>query len=164
MNFSTVQPENLATPQRLNAWPLKAFPGLFATLAPPPRLARLYQAEFVGPRWLRVIAPPSLGLVGLGGWWGKRFFDETTGINIVQHGERYEPRFPIHLSREASSIDRQPSLVVRYAPECPPPWPWVVDELRQIRSTLLLGLTYLQQFPAFPLPFLLHARDNAGEI
>jgi hypothetical protein len=64
-----------ATPQlaALNRKSLGAFPALFATLAPPglDSLPGYYRGEFVGPSWLRAIAPRGLGLIHLGGWWGK---------------------------------------------------------------------------------------------
>ena len=46
---------------------------LFTSLPAPVSLAGVYRAEFVGPAWLRTLAPPSLALGGLAGWWGKAF-------------------------------------------------------------------------------------------
>ena len=56
---------------------LGAFPARFSALEQPAieNLPGYWKSHFTGPAWLRTIAPPGLGFVGLGGWWGKLFAD-----------------------------------------------------------------------------------------
>jgi hypothetical protein len=53
-----------------------------------------------------------------------------------------------------------------YPAGSPFPWPWVIDEIRQLDPTTLLGmsLTTLQWMPRLALPFLLHAQEHADGL
>ena len=150
--------------RRLNQLPLSAFKPLFASL-PPPELAKttgVFQAEFTGPGWLRKIAGPGLALVGLGGWWGKVFDGEGAGANLVRRNGALQRIFPVQVALAPSAVDGKPSLVVRYTRGCPFPWPYVVDELRCLDETGLLGLTYVNAglLRKLGLPFLLHPQEQ----
>lgn len=144
--------------------PLSAFKPLFGRLvAPHPAdLAGSYRASFVGPGWLRAVAPYGLWLGGLGGWWGKRFGADGSGTNLVQRGGQVMPKLPIFLVQQASAIDGLPVTAVLYPPYSPFPWRAVVDELRVLDPAHLLGMTYVKGLHAMPLPFLLE-RHTAGK-
>lgn len=158
--------ENILTPQALQRKPLSAFKSIFASLQAPPleQVKGVYRAEFTGPGWLRTIAPPGLGLLGLGGWQGKQFPGDGTGMNLVRRGGELQRRFPVRISEAASLVDGKPCLVIHYTPECPFPWPYVVDELRALAGGSLLGLTMVnvRGLRGLALPFLLHAQE-AGD-
>jgi hypothetical protein len=154
-----------ATPQMaaLNGKSLAAFPPLFATLAPPAldALPGFYRGEFVGPSWLRAIAPRGLGLIHLGGWWGKELAADCTGANLVRTGPRQggilRRSFPLVITTGSSAVDGRPVVAVRYPPECPFPWPHVIDELRRLDDACILGMTIVPAglLRRLPLPFLL---------
>jgi hypothetical protein len=151
-------------PAALNQLGLFDFPRLFAVLSPPPAesLRGVYQGSFVGPGWLRRLAGPLLTVSGLGGWWGKDFDDRGNAINLVMRQGRLKRRFPMLLSPGLSLLDRQPGLALRYAPENPLPWPWIVDELRSLNPGMILGMSMLKA-PALKwlaLPFVLEAQSN----
>lgn len=150
--------------QTLNRLPLRAFPGLFATLvAPAPqRVPGFYRAEFVGPGWLRAIAPRGLVLIHLGGWWGKELREDGAGFNLVRRGERLERRFTVRVATACSLIDGKPAIAVRYGADTPLPWPYVVDELRGLDDDSLLGMTIADasMLRGLPLPFLLHRTER----
>ena len=150
--------------RRLNQLPLSAFKPLFMSL-PPPELALttgVFQAEFTGPGWLRKIAGPGLALVGLGGWWGKVFDGQGAGANLVSCKGALQRIFPVQLTLAPSAVDGKPSLAVHYTHGCPFPWPFVVDELRCLDETCLLGLTYVNAglLRKLLLPFLLHPQEQ----
>ncbi len=149
-----------ASPQAadLNQRSLGAFRSLFAALPAPVAVEGRYTAEFVGPAWLRFIAPKGLWLLGLGGWCGKDFAVDGTGINLLQRGDAVIRRFPVQVALAPSLVDTQPCQAVTYPGVNPWPWPHVVDELRQLDEQTLLGLTFFKIGPLyrFPLPFLLH--------
>lgn len=137
---------------------LADFPALFAALPAPEALVGTFRAEFTGPWWLRTVAGPGLWPLGLGGWWGKQFAADGSGMNLVRRGGRLQAIFPVHLIYTHSLLDGQSCLAVRYLPECPFPWPYVVDELRWLDTATLLGMTLVDAGPLrrLPLPFLLH--------
>jgi hypothetical protein len=156
-------PENLQA-RRLNQLPLSAFKPLFVSLPPPgPALTTgAFRAEFTGPAWLRKIAAPGLALVGLGGWWGKVFDGEGAGANLVSRNNALQRIFPVQIALAPSAVDGKPSLAVHYTRGCPFPWPYVVDELRCLDETSLLGLTYVNAglLRKLCLPFLLHRQEQ----
>lgn len=149
-----------ASPQAvdLNQQSLGSFKTLFASLRAPVAVQGIYKAEFVGPTWLRFIAPKGLWLLGLGGWCGKDFAANGTGINLLQRGNAVIRRFPVQVALAPSLVDTQPCQTVIYPRVNPWPWPRVVDELRQLDERTLLGLTFFKIGPLYrlPLPFLLH--------
>lgn len=144
----------------LNGMSLQEIRELFTTLPRPDRGAvrGVYRAELAGPAWVRALAPPILAAAGLGGWWGKAFFGDGAGTNIVSRGGELRRRFPIHLVESPSALDGRPSLMVRYPAGNPPPFPLVVDELRALDEGCLLGLTYINLglLRGQSFPFLLH--------
>jgi hypothetical protein len=138
---------------------LASFKNLFASLQPPEiqSLTGVYRAEFTGPAWLRFSAPGALLLGGLGGWWGKEFNAEGAGVNLVVQGGQLVRRTPMRLVAAVSLIDGCPGLSIHYADGCPFPWPYVIDELRRLDETRLLGMTIvaLAWLRKWAFPFLL---------
>lgn len=145
--------------QELNQISLADFRQLFTSLASPARqtIQGVYQAEFVGPSWLRRVAGPGLVPLGLSGWWGKQFDDHGHGFNIVHRQGILITAMPVELIERSSQIDGQKALVVTYPHGSRFPWPWVVDELRALEGAFLLGMTLVirQPLSKLPLPFLL---------
>jgi hypothetical protein len=126
-----------------NSLSLKQFRDLFASL-PVPELASIrgvYRAVFVGPGWLRASAGPALALSGLGGWWGKEFSPYGTAVNIVLRAGKFSTRFPMKLIKAKSFIDGKDGLAVHYQAGNPFPWMFIVDELRRMDDSTLLGMT-----------------------
>ncbi|WP_337868493.1 hypothetical protein [Meiothermus sp.] len=142
----------------LNRKSLRSFQALFITLKAPAAVQGVYRAEFVGPAWLRWVAPKGLWLLGLGGWCGKDFAANGAGINLLQREDTIIRRFPVQVALAPSRVDGQPCQIVTYPAVNPWPWPSVVDELRQLDEQTLLGLTFFKMGPLarLPLPFLLH--------
>ena len=153
----------MTQPHPLTRKPLSYFKPLFATLSPPavPSLKGVYRGRFTGPAWLRASAPSSLALAGLSGWWGKIFPGDGTGHNLVLRQGKLQLRFPIRLAALPSLVDSQPGLTVQYTAECPFPWPHVIDELRCLDETCLLGLTIINLgfLRRLAFPFLLFPED-----
>jgi hypothetical protein len=100
----------------------------------------------------------------LGGWWGKDFDEQGNAINLVMRQGHMQRRYPMLLNPGLSMLDRQPGQALRYAPENPLPWPWIVDELRcfppDLQPGLLLGMSMLRTpvLRWLALPFLLEAQ------
>lgn len=142
---------------------LSAFPGRYAALQPPAeeQMPGFWKARFVGPAWLRVVAPPGLGLVGLSRWWGKHFIPEGHGENLVQRDAGVQDTLPFTWSVEPSRLDGRLSVVVRYPESSHLPWRWVVDELRQVDAQILLGMSLLRMGPRLALPFILERSRTA---
>jgi hypothetical protein len=140
----------------------------FGTLEPPdPHALRgVYQAEFVGPAWLRRMAGPTLGMAGLKGWWGKVFDPDKKAENIVARGDALLRALPMELQERESQVDGRPGVVLTYPPGSPFPWRWVVDELRQAGERQLLGLSMVNVGPLRNLtfPFLLHRREDVDGL
>jgi len=150
----------------LNQMSLREIRKLFSTLEPPPvgALVGIFQGFFVGPGILRRIWGPLLALTGLGGWWGKAFDSPGKAVNLtLQHG-RFDRRFPMAAVEQISYLDRQPGLALRYQPDTPFPWPFIVDEMRQIEAGRLLGMTLMdiRPFRQAAFPFVLEKQD-AGD-
>lgn len=148
----------LVLQRSIHAYNLSEYPKIFATLTAPQTLVGTFKAEFTGPAWLRAVAGPGLWPLGLGGWCGKQFAADGSGMNLVKRGGTVQRVFPIQLVSAPSLVDGRPCISVRYRPENPFPWPHVVDELRWLDEKTLLGLTLVNAAPLrrWPLPFLLH--------
>ena len=129
------------------------------TLSPPEpaAVAGTWDADFVGPGWLRWAGPRGVAALGLPGWEGKRFAAAPggvlEGVNLVRGGTRLEMRAVV----APSAVDGRPALVVTYGRAAPRPWRRVRDELRALDADRLLAMSLL----AIPggglgaLPFLL---------
>lgn len=132
----------------------------FCSLAPPAldRLTGAYRAEFIGPAWLRALAPPALALGGLAGWWGKTFDGQGGATNIVVRGGIQSAVLPMVVLEAPSRIDARPSLTLHYPAGSPFPWQWVIDEMRKLDDTTLLCVSMARPRPLVWLafPFLLH--------
>ncbi len=129
----------------LNRYPLRRFRGLFASLEIPEAhtLCGKYRGEFVGPRWVRIFAWPALLAAGLGGWWGKLMYVDGRAINIVCREGNFSTCHPMKFRKERSHIDRQEGLALHYQYQRDNPFLWlfVVDEIRRLDETTLLGMT-----------------------
>lgn len=147
----------------LNQYPLLKFRDLFASLRIPEAdsIRGTYRAAFVGPGWLRSAAGPALQVSGLGGWWGKEFHDDGTAINIVLRAGNFSTRFPMRFVRAGSFIDGKEGLALHYQPGNPFPWPFVVDEVRQMEGSALLGMTIanVRGLRGLAFPFILQKQD-----
>ena len=148
----------------LNQTPFGKFREIFSNLQipEPASLIGVYQASFVGPAWLRTSADPALALSGLGGWWGKEFFENGTAINIILKGGIFSNRFSMKLISTPSFIDRQAGLYLHYQPGNPFPWMYVVDEIRQLDQNNLLGMTManVTGLRGLAFPFLLQKSEK----
>jgi hypothetical protein len=148
----------------LNQLPFGRFRSLFAGLPipEPGSILGTYQAAFVGPGWLRTSAGPALDMSGLGGWWGKEFFADGSAINIVQRQGVFSRRFTMHIVVASSLVDKRQGLALHYQPGNPFPWMFVIDELRQLDATRLLGMTIanLPGLRGLAFPFVLQQVSN----
>lgn len=148
--------------QQLNQQSLFSFKVLFHELTPPDPadLHGRYQAEFVGPGWLRRAAGPVLSLAGLRGWWGKEFDGLGHGTNLVQVGNELKRLLPMILVAMTSLVDGRPGIALTYSAGSPLPWPWIIDEIRWLDNNTLLGLTMITRGNLHHLafPFLLHGQ------
>lgn len=148
---------------RLNQLSLLEIHKLFRSLSPPDRAALqgLYRGIFVGPALLRCLWGPLLAITGLGGWWGKEISPENA-INIVVRKGKYEKRFPMYFVEQTSYLDGKAGLAFRYQRGNPFPWPWIVDELRQIDAQHILGMTLAEVGPLKRLafPFILQQQES----
>ncbi len=149
----------------LNNLPFSQFRSLFSGLAIPASasLAGSYQAAFVGPAWLRASAAPALALSGLGGWWGKEFSLDGTAINIVLRSGSFSTRFSMKMVQTRSFIDQKMGLALHYQDGSPFPWMFVVDEIRRLDQTSLLGMTIanLRGLRSLAFPFILKKTEPA---
>ena len=147
-----------------NSLSLKQFHDLFVSLPVPEMdsVRGIYRASFVGPGWLRTSAGPALALSGLGGWWGKEFSPEGTAVNILLRAGRFSTRFPMKLVHAGSFIDGREGLALHYQAGNPFPWMYIVDELRRIDGTTLLGMTLanVNGLRGMAFPFTLQFQEH----
>lgn len=147
-----------------NSLSLKQFRDLFISLPAPAAdsLRGVYRTAFVGPAWLRASAAPSLSLTRLGGWWGKEFSADGAAINIILRAGKFSTRFPMKLVTAKSFIDDKDGLALHYPAGNPFPWTHVVDELRRINETTLLGMTIanVRGLRGLAFPFILQFQER----
>jgi len=147
-----------------NSLTLKQFRNLFIALPVPESasIRGIYRASFVGPSWLRTSAKPALALSGLGGWWGKEFHTDGTAVNIVLRAGSLSTHFPMKLVKTESFIDGKKGLALHYQAGNPFPWMYIVDELRHIDDTNLLGMTIanLKGLRQLSFPFILQYQEQ----
>lgn len=143
---------------------LAACRSLFKSLAAPQNanINGRFQAEFVGPSWLRRAAGPALAVGGLGGWWGKDFDGKGGGLNLVEQDGALQTRIPVRLQIAISRIDHRPCVAIIYLHGSPFPWPLIEDELRWLDEQTLLGLTMFTKagLHRISFPFLLHRQNS----
>lgn len=154
----------MLTKQELNKLSLGAFKPLFMSLAAP-TLAEIkgdYRSSIPGPSWFRTIAGPSLALGGLGHWRGKRFDGRGGGVNLVEKDGHIVETLPMEVVLRPSAVDGKPAVAIVYPPGSRFPWPYVIDELRQLDKGRLLGVSYVNRQPLRGLvtPFLLDAAEE----
>lgn len=146
---------------------IRSAQALFAGLSPPAALTGCWRAEFVGPGWLRRLAPLGMSLSPLNGWRGKRFDAEGRGLNLVLRGGRVHGLVPMRQEARASRLDGRPVLASQYAADAPLLLRGVADEFRQLRTDCLLGLMTIDRpgLRGLALPFLLHrVADEAALV
>lgn len=116
-----------------------------------------WRAEFVGPWWLRLSAGPSIALSGMPGWYGKRFLDPSSAVNLQWRGDQFSELLPMSCSEQPSWLDGQPCAALAYGAATRRPWRWVRDELRQLDEQRCLCLTFvdLPGLRKLGFPFLL---------
>jgi hypothetical protein len=155
-------------PRQLNRQTFGSFLPLFKTLIPlePAALVGIYQAELVGPAWLRKTAPLSLALGGLPGWWGKAFDRQGHGDNILRRRGSFMRVLPMVVRSAPSRLDGKEGITISYPAGSSFPWPWIVDEVRRLGPTTLLGMTLvaLDWAPKVAFPFLLHYREKINGL
>ena len=143
---------------------LSEFKTLFGGLSIPEisTLEGVYHGVFIGPGWLRQGAAPSLAFAGMGGWYGKDLNSDGTGINILHRKGIYLDRFPMQIVNRISLIDGKMGVTVTYKKDCPLPWTYVIDELRQIDNVTLLGMTIVnvRLLNKLAFPFLLFKTND----
>ena len=142
--------------KELNELSLRGFSQLFERLALDETavLEGVYRGTYVGPGWLRKAAPPAMRASGLGGWWGKLFESGGRAYNLVERQGQIAPIMPMQLASISSRLDGAPALALAYEADNPFPWPHIVDELRPLDETAVLGMTYLNVDAAPKLAFL----------
>ncbi len=145
--------------EEFNRMSLKQFKDLFVSLLipNPDEIRGKYRAAFVGPAWLRASAGPALAVTGLGGWWGKEFFNDGTAINIIFHAGNFSARFRMQFVHARSFIDSKDGLALHYQKGNPFPWMYVVDEIRRVDESTLLGMTIanVRGLRGMAFPFIL---------
>lgn len=138
---------------------LSSIRSIYQQLYPMPISMRTgnYQARFIGPWWLRTLAPISLWLTGLPGWWGKRFIHEAEATNILMNKCGRTEKMSMHCIEDCSLIDGKPTLSLQYGGQARLPWRWVVDEIRVLDDNTLLCMTVvnLPLLKYLSFPFLL---------
>lgn len=158
----------MTTLEKLNQLSLREIRQLFKTLVPPEAnsLRGLQRGLFVGPGWLQRLWGPTLAISGLGNWWGKDFDDKGKAVNLVRRKGLIERRFPMYLVEHVSYMDGQLGLALRYQSGNPFPWPLIVDELRRVDETTVMGMTLVDFGPLRRLafPFILQPRDNTDGL
>lgn len=133
----------------------------------PATLVGVWRGAFIGPAWLRALAPRGLALVGLRGWIGKEVLDDKgAAANLVRRGGALARVPPMRLAEAPSLWDGRPCARLSYPKGSPAHWPWVVDELRALDGRRLLGLSFLDLPLArrSPLPFLLDRAETADGV
>lgn len=126
-------------------------------------LVGVFDAQFVGPFWLRSAGPTTMRLGRMAGWCGKRFEADDDGDGVLQGSNRVRREatvsdsVPMTARLTAARLDGRPALVVSYPGDAPFPWPRVTDEFRPFGDGTLLGLTFgIPLAPPGGTPFLLH--------
>ena len=149
---------------QLNQKPFREFKPFFSGLnaVDPQTLCGRFAAAFVGPGWLRTITPPSLAMLGFRNWCGKRFIDGGLSGENLFGKDIIREKYPFVTSLNGSVLDDKTSLVIQYSRGCPFPWMYVIDELRQLDETRILGMTILnlKRIPKIPFPFILYPWEN----
>ena len=152
------------TADQLSTASLSHIKTVFSGLHPVPQNVRFgfYRANFIGPAWLRTIAPSGLSLSGLAGWQGKRFLDPNQATNILKNKDHLIEKMTMRCQEGISDVDGKLGVALTYDKKAPLPWRWVSDELRQLDDTTWLCMTVfnLPLLKHFPMPFLLVKEDE----
>ena len=137
---------------------LSALRELFAA-APEPTLDDVvgeHLADFAGPAWLRRSGAPTMAVIGMKGWCGKRFAATGEGVNLVRSGAGLADSVPITARLGAATRDGRAAVVVTYPASARWPLRRCRDELRRVAPDTLLGLSFgVPLAPPGGAPFLL---------
>ena len=149
---------------QLDQIPYLRFRELFASLDIPELdlIRGRYRGAFIGPVWIRVSVKPALWVTGLSGWWGKELYKDGRAINILLRRGKFSTRFRMKFIQARSAIDGNAGLSMRYLPDNPLLWIFIVDEIRRLDDSTLLGLTR-PRIPGlrwFVLPFVLQKEKS----
>jgi hypothetical protein len=148
---------------QLDQYGLRQFRDLFASLAVPEAesIRGKYHGAFVGPAWVKAAVKPALWITGLGGWWGKEIYEDGTAINLVLRRGKFSTRFSMKFVRERSFIDGRHGLALHYQQDNPVLWLFIVDEIRRMDESTLLGMTRpsIPGLRWFALPFILQKQS-----
>lgn len=154
---------DVSTLTRLRHESPSALKARFRTLSAPTdaQLHGFFRAEFIGAALIRATARPSLALLGLPGWQGKRFLTSMDATNILKRGDATVEHLAMRVTAVTSYVDGQPGLALTYPAQdgkpAPRPWRWVRDEIRVADADTLLAFTFvdLPLLRYFGFPFLL---------
>lgn len=139
--------------------PLSRIRQVFEVLEPVPTHMRAgtFRASFIGPGWLRATAGPSIALSGMPGWWGKRFLDAETATNVLNAAGGRIEKLQMRCGQVVSLVDGRESVALQYDKDAVVPWRWIIDELRVLDDSTLLGMTVinLPLLRGLAFPFLL---------
>lgn len=149
---------------QLNQIPLREIRKLFSSLQIPEvqSIAGKYRGAFVGPAWVRTSVKPALWITGLGGWWGKELYENGTGINILFRDGKFTTRFRMKFLQARSAVDSRDGLAMHYLQDNLLLWFFIVDEIRHLDESMLLGMTRprIPRLRWFALPFVLQKQDS----
>jgi hypothetical protein len=122
-----------------------------------------WRAVFIGPWWLRLLAAPAIAVSGMPGWFGKRFANPESAVNLLRSAKGLREVLSMRCEEQPSWNDGRPCSVLVYASKARMPWRWVRDELRQLDEQHWLCMTYvdLPLLRALGCPFML-VRDDAA--
>lgn len=120
-----------------------------------------YQAEILGPAWLKTIAKLSLPFSGLPGWCGKRIESEFA-LNLCRVRGQVQERVKMSKSTQSSWLDGGECMVLSYDQSAPFLLRPMRDEFRRIDELTLLGLSIynVPGIKRIPLPFLLRKVEH----
>ena len=127
--------------------------------------AGTYQAEILGPAWLKLIAKLSLPFAGLPGWCGKRI-DSEGAVNLCHERGQVQERVTMLKSIQSSWLDGGTCMVLSYDRSAPFLLRPMRDEFRRIDESTLLGLSIynVPGIKRIPLPFLLRKVENLAQL
>ena len=150
--------------EQFNTLSFSEFPDFFSRLQhdDSTRPDGFFKATFIGPGWLRRLSPLTLSLSGMHGWWGKQFMSDGTTYNLVKPSEQLKRSIAMRLTTVTSALDNRPAFGVIYPREAPFPWRYVIDELRWLDQTALLGMMHVNNnlLQKIAFPFLLQSQEG----
>ena len=149
-----------ALAERYNSIPYFSFSKTFSKLADCDldHLSGEYRAEFLGPKWFRLLAGPALGLVGLPNWWGKEFTGTSTAHNLIIRSGEKTRTLKATMKTRKSIFDTRNTVTMSYPKNYRLPWRFVINEFRHVEDDCILGMSRidLPLLRRISSPFLLY--------